>query len=300
MAKKNLSRSALEGGRNNSNKYERRQSHIQERRATRDFCNKVKIDPELALDEDPEERKIVSKEFTDKLNPMYRWLESKVGQKWSDIRSEVFEKFDIRTTAGRHILFDHLLSSVIDTLSGFDRYGNLVDPAESKLENKKKKYYFSRAWQDYYVDKNDILFKIEHKKSSFLKISEQECLELGNWLNGQMILEKGGILYWCSPNEGLWKSSWIEPGKPYDFYKKKLNYYLFDNGLHYLPGGSELAILYGNGFSITNRIHGDYWNLIEKPFSFKQRGQLSEEDAKIFRSLQTSLQEEILSFTKGR
>jgi hypothetical protein len=50
--------------------------------------------------------------FDDKLGPAYRWLEAQSGRPWNKVRSELFARFDTRTTAGRHIVFDHLLRSV--------------------------------------------------------------------------------------------------------------------------------------------------------------------------------------------
>ena len=43
---------------------------------------------------------------------MMRWLESQCGRPWSKVYAEVCERFDTRTTAGRHIVHDHLLGSV--------------------------------------------------------------------------------------------------------------------------------------------------------------------------------------------
>src|SRR6185295_4689031 len=39
-------------------------------------------------------------------------LEANCGRPWSKVRGELFARFDIRTTPGRHILFDHLLREV--------------------------------------------------------------------------------------------------------------------------------------------------------------------------------------------
>ncbi len=293
MSKKNLARTALEGGRGNGNKWERRNSHTEERAAARDFCNKVKIDPEYALEDIIEDKPKVYKGFSDKLNPVYRWLESKVGQRWNDVRSEISEKFDARTTAGRHILFDHLLSSVVDTESGFNQYGFIVDPDEAKIAETD---IYRRIYQDYYVDKDGILCEIKNNRLRYEHISEKEYREAGEWLAGRMIMEKGGVFYWCFPNDGLWKSSWHEPGQPFNQYNHSLGYYLFDNGLHDIPG----MIGWAKTPTFTGKVHSDYWKLIENPFSFKQRGQLSIEELKEFKSLKKRLQKEILEFTKGR
>ncbi len=78
MSKKNLARTAIEGGRRKGNKWDRRNSHTEERNAAREYCKKAISDPE-SVDEDLIEKKSkVYKDFTDKLNPMYRWLRSQI------------------------------------------------------------------------------------------------------------------------------------------------------------------------------------------------------------------------------
>src|SRR5580692_493657 len=123
MSSKRLSKTVIEGGRHGYNKWERRHSHAEVRAGERDYLKQVITDPELADDIDIEAVRPVMKEFTDKLAPMYRWLDTQIGRPWSEVRSEIFTTFDTRTTAGRHITFDHLLSSVVETNSGFDKFG---------------------------------------------------------------------------------------------------------------------------------------------------------------------------------
>ncbi len=54
----------------------------------------------------------VRKDFRDKLGPAERWLASQVGRPWDKVYAELRARFDIRTTAGRHVVFDHLLDWV--------------------------------------------------------------------------------------------------------------------------------------------------------------------------------------------
>lgn len=297
MSKKNLAGTTIEGGRAGSNKWDRRNSHTQERRSSRDFCNKVKIDPELADEEDIETKDKVYKEFNDKLSPMNRWIESKVGELWSEVRAEIFKKFDSRTTAGRHILFDHLLSSIVETQSGFNQYGYIVDPEiEIANNNNGENYYYRRSYHEYYVDQKGILCKVIRDRRKYEKITEADYRAAGDFLNGCMIMEKGGVLSWVCPTDGIWMASWIKPNQAYDYFKIKLNYYLFDNGLYLLHGFME----WERTPQFTGKTHGDHWKLIENPFSFRQRGPLSADELKQFKSLKKNLQKEILEYTKGR
>ena len=50
------------------------------------------------------ERGIRSKDFSDHLNPLYRWLHSKVGQPWDDVYAELSQLLEFNTLAGQHIL----------------------------------------------------------------------------------------------------------------------------------------------------------------------------------------------------
>ncbi|MBD1921427.1 hypothetical protein H6F77_10030 [Microcoleus sp. FACHB-831] len=45
-----------------------------------------------------------TKHFSDHLGPLYRWLRSKVGQRWDDAYSELCRSLDSSTITGRHVL----------------------------------------------------------------------------------------------------------------------------------------------------------------------------------------------------
>jgi hypothetical protein len=113
MSKKNLARTVIEGGRSHFNTFDRRCSHGEERARSRDVARALLCggDPEDAIFEP---RRSVDPWFYDKLGPAMRWLRSQVGRPWNKVRSELFARFDTRTTAGRHILFDHVLREVED------------------------------------------------------------------------------------------------------------------------------------------------------------------------------------------
>ena len=108
MATKDLSRTVIEGGRAGFNRWERRRSHrtvrAQERLALGGGCD---WDDVVIARRPP-----VRRAFADKLAPAERYLAAQVGRPWSKVRSDLFARFDTRTTAGRHILFDHLLRDV--------------------------------------------------------------------------------------------------------------------------------------------------------------------------------------------
>jgi hypothetical protein len=299
MSRKNLAKTVIEGGRVNSNKWDRRHSSKEERVRIKQYLHKVLQDVEHADEIIEPEREHVYKEFNDKLGPMYRWIEAQVGRSWSEVRSEISEKFDARTTAGRHILFDHLLSSIVDTQSGFDKYGYISDP-DIPITNEQR-YSHRLFFHRYYVNQDGILCKCKEYRKTYRNlhqyVTEEEYRAAGDWLAGRMIVKKEGILYWCLPMDGVWKSSWLPLYTAVDYYvKKELKYYLYDNGL-YQPAAIP-NFPYNDSY--TGKTHGDHWEYIEQPFSFRQRGPLSEEEIEQFKSLKKRLQNEILDFSKGR
>jgi len=300
MSSKRLDKTVIEGGRIKSNKWDRRYSSKNERIKNKQYLHEVVRDLEHAEEIMEPERKKVYKEFSDKLSPMYRWIESQLGRPWKEVHSEIFKKFNSDTTAGRHILFDHLLESIVDTQSGYNKYGYLVDPDKETL--KKRRLY--RGTQNYFVNEEGFLCKVAIDKKKFYremyeKVSEEEYIEIGNWLNGRMILNKDNQLYWCCPNDGLWMCSWIPLNQTHDaFTKFKLKYYLFDNGMFVINPNVELYLV-NEALNWSGKSHGDHWEFIENPFSFRQRGLLSEEEIKFFNSLKNRIKDEILSFTKG-
>ncbi len=302
MSTKNLARTVIEGGRHNGNKYDRRNSSAVERVHARQYCKQVTLDPELADEDVIEERQPIYKGFTDKLAPMYRWLDAQVGRPWSEVRSEVFTNFDTRTTAGRHITFDHLLREVVDTESGFDAYGRIADPEIPKEESSTGRYSYWSV-RDYYVDREGIFCKTPDRPypwSPPIQLQEDECKEVANWLNGRMIKEIDNKYYWLMPISGIWKCEWVN--KPQDLwsgyrFNPEFKYLLLQNGEFEKTNTGTIA---GKPYSFKTKTHGDYWEPIESPFSFRQRGERLPEDLKYFKSLNSRIQEDILSFTKDR
>ena len=111
MATKNLSRTVIEGGRTRGSKWHRRWTNGQQRTNARRVSDALVKGAGDAMTVYPA-RICAYPQFNDKLRPTKRWLGAHIGQPWDKVRSELFARFDIRTTPGRHILFDHLLPEV--------------------------------------------------------------------------------------------------------------------------------------------------------------------------------------------
>ena len=109
MARKDLSRTVIEGGRYYHNTYFRRASNRTERATTREWLDRVAVDLDEADETVPPLRPRVSKMFFDKLGPAHRWLVAQVGRPWNKVYSELCARFDTRTVAGRHVVHDHML-----------------------------------------------------------------------------------------------------------------------------------------------------------------------------------------------
>src|SRR5262245_28648881 len=108
MSTKNLARTVIEGGRTNGSRWERRHSNGPVRAGTRDAL--VRAAADSAFDDLIVPcRKRVPRHFRDKLGPARRWLAAQTGRPWTDVLSDLLRLVDTRTTAGRHLLFDHML-----------------------------------------------------------------------------------------------------------------------------------------------------------------------------------------------
>ncbi len=298
MSTKRLSRTVIEGGRRNV--WERRASTQDERAEVRDYLNRCESDPDFYDEEAEPERRVVYKEFSDKLNPMERWLAKQVGRVWADVRSEVFERFDVRTTAGRHITFDHLLREVVDTESGFDKYGRMTNPNVEVIASKRNSYVRYYGYNDYYVDENGILCENPNRGKTRRSWREpyaslEECAEVSKWLNYRIIGEKDGKLCWFAPTQGIWKAEWIKDG---DYgYGTKLRYYLRERGEYTV----RHKVVHSYGSFIENlKKSGDHWVEVEVPFSFRQSAALNSNELKYFNGLKARLKRDILSYGKGR
>lgn len=282
MSKKNLARTAIEGGRNNGNKWERRYSHSEERNAAKEYCKQAVLDPEAVDERDLIEKKSkVYKEFKDKLSPMYRWLRAQVGKPWSEVRSEVAKKFDSRTTAGRHILFDHLLRSV-ETDSTPPRWyyswrSLPVDPNTSHSQN------------DFYVDEDGILQEKKYISRKSRRPTNVNTPWIAKWLNGRVIIKTGNKIYWCAPTEyngysTEWKCEWVDVWAP-------------------------LKYLYLSYESVFNPINmkSTYKPVWKEPFAFtlgykkriaaRQDLEFSKKDYEVWKEIPLYYQEKILEYS---
>lgn len=184
MATKNLARTVLEGGRTGYEKFGRNYATRQQRRQTREYLIRVQSDPEYYLEEKEPERKKIFDGFTDKLEPVKRFLASRVDKSWPETKSLIKEKFDDRSLAGWHVVYQHIYRDIAPTINVFQC-----------------EYYI--GFYDYYIDEENILRKVHRPNRKYKSLSNEEQTrlellkrEIIKWLDYRKIGFVDGVLYW--------------------------------------------------------------------------------------------------------
>jgi len=174
MTTKDLSRSVIEGGRAPRNRWERRSSNSVQRRREAALAATLLTTADLDAVVFPV-RPVVGRWFSDKLGPAKRWLARQVGRPWNAVHSELLERFDPRTTAGRHVVYDHLLPCV-------DRDGSGRSAAFS-------------------VDRHGILRRAPRRGSHVAGPPRLPgpTEPLAEWLGGRRVGARGAHYYWFIP-----------------------------------------------------------------------------------------------------
>lgn len=175
MATKNLARTLIEGGRGWYGKYARGVSHSEERALTREFLSRGMREADGFDARAVGKRQQVPKTFEDRLAAPRRWLRSHVGRPWDKVRSEMFERFDPRTLAGRHIIFCHLLKEV------------------RRWDDPKPLYRSDR----FLIDRYGILRVIDRApREKRCHWSCSESKQLADWARGRRVGGDAFALYW--------------------------------------------------------------------------------------------------------
>ncbi len=107
MATKKLSRSAIEGGRSKASKFERRAINRNNRQNAKRTLQCAADPSDLDIQDKPH-RGWFYREFSDTLNPVYRWLDRQCGRPWADVKSDLHRRHDVRSLKGRHMIYDHI------------------------------------------------------------------------------------------------------------------------------------------------------------------------------------------------
>ena len=177
MSTKNLARTVIEGGRSNWNRKYRRKLNACDR--AREHAAVAKLVRAVDVDDAaiPARHKR-SRSFDDKLGPARRWLEHQAGRPWNRVRSELVQRFDTRTTAGRHIVFCHLLTWVDE--------GDRANTWRAELV----------------VDAHGVLRRLPRDPRRWPAPPAPLPLpaaQLARWLADRRVGARGDILFWFTP-----------------------------------------------------------------------------------------------------
>lgn len=297
MSRKNLSRTVIEGGRYDGNKTDRYISNAKERARVKNYIQEVTLDMENYEEYDVEPREHVYKGFKDKLGPMYRWLQAQVGRPWDEVRSEVAEKFDTRTTAGRHIVHDHLLSSVQTTIEA--RYGRYSVPGDETE---------SHSDHEYYVDSEGILRKKKYlgRRRYHDEVPQFDTRRIANWLGGRIVGRVGDKFFWFIPTskgekhgrrahgDYVWRTVWgsEEPFRWYWTNRNGLNWqFLHEKTTYkYNSVGQLIKDDYGNPIVVGRE---KVWEYGSKPF-FRQGRALNAKEMEFWNTVPAYYQTKVL------
>lgn len=187
MATKNLARTVIEGGRARFNKFDRRYSNRQIRRKVRQYAHRIRLDPDGGEGSAAPIREPVWRAHHDRLAAAERWLASFVGRPWNDARAEIARRFNTRTVAGQHIVFDHLLPSVLG--SGRDFSGR----------------------HDFEIDEEGVLQRLQRpRRSSPWKLPPGKLRpsprQIDAWARSRLVGRRGPGWFWFQPTGHVWKT----------------------------------------------------------------------------------------------
>ncbi len=200
MSTKNLARTAIEGGRCGHYKSEVRDLARSERAANREYIGLVKRDVEAADDLPLPKRGPSFPCFDDKLSPVRRFLESRVGKSWNKTLTMILERFDTRTTPGRHVVHDHMLKDI----------------APSKAAMEAGAHYFFNRYR-YFIDAQGVLRKAPERKREKAKVEPFDTRALVSWLGNRKVGKMGDRFVWFHPTRDgdSIQAKWTREGLSY-------------------------------------------------------------------------------------
>lgn len=191
MSTKNLARTVLEGGRYSSWKHNVNDGVRSERAGARSALRVISRDPEAADDVVVPTREKMCKRGnqTDKLSPVWAFVDSRCGKSWAKVYKEICQKFPVKSLAGYHVVFGHMLKAIKGSGTQEHLYG-----------------YFS--FEDYFIDPQGILRKNKKKrwsKNQRKKVKNWDVHKTMNWLDGHKICKVGDKYYWMdhAPEQNL-------------------------------------------------------------------------------------------------
>ena len=188
MSTKKLSRTAMEGGRAKASQCDYR---LGTRRERNHNLTRLRSSDGAFRDDDPvpmntKRSKDYGPLFADKLNPVLRYLDSRVGKSWDKTYAILREKYG----SMRKIKDFHLIDHIVRVRSFGGGY------VDTTPKNRKQSDY------NYYVDGQGILRKsppYRRWRSIRPKVDEAKLEELLKWCGDRRVGKISGKLHWFEP-----------------------------------------------------------------------------------------------------
>jgi hypothetical protein len=191
MSTKKLSHTVKDTGR--SSKKDRRFLNKEYRANERAYLDNVRKDIAFADDDKAPYKTRMWHSYRGGLNytVVYRWLHSRVGLIWNDVRSELSQ----------------------DLKSDSESFKRVVDQVENRYYHYYYKNYHtdidtdtqSYSKNEFYIDDSGILRVKEHVSRG--RLAHCDTKKVSEWLDGRVIAKVGNKLFWCKP---VGKSSWSD------------------------------------------------------------------------------------------
>lgn len=278
-----MSKTFRDGGIGGKNKYYRKIEHKSQRMLERNFCKQFLLNSEVSEKRDiaPQEP-VYSSYWCGYWKPLYRWLESNVGQNWNEVYSRLLTK--VRSFMGQK--------------KGYISINNYIRYVVNFREDCSQ----SINYNPFYVDESGLLQKrIKTSRRQYYSQfkSKSSNNEVCNWLNGRIIGYQGDKLYWFVPVSKSKKYGHCHySGSPVFKCEWGINYYgPYNNGLNY--SYLHYNIIKDNDTGeIIDRV--PVWKQIgyfTKYISSRQDKPLSNEDIEIWNGLNTYQQDQILDWS---
>ncbi len=192
MSTKNIARTVIEGGRTDRNTHERRQSNRIQRKEVRTITRSLSrlVDQESYTLPD---RPRIEKEHADKLEAAMSWLiHHGLGKTPPEIEALLLTRFNTKTIAGRHIVFEHLLLK--------------LKPVSRPSKHKKEDVFFLRkvTTRKYFAEERGF-----PRKHIFYRLGLERLFEVrhrsrvAKWSVGYNDITHRRNFYWFLPENGF-------------------------------------------------------------------------------------------------
>lgn len=242
-----------------------------------------------------------------KLSPIKKFFKSKVGEKFSDVFIDFFNKVNRHDITDTKLKTHKYLYDIVDT-SGFqefiDKLSDDHDPSSddtnSVVEAFKAYNPRSNTFYLYFVDEDGILrdSKDIDKYRPLSRITDQDMNLAVKFLSNRVIAVDNDKMYWCYPKDGIYEFRYTKPKKFSNDYK--ISIFLECYGKHV----SEIRYRYyeeSAGYFVPYNFYSRANHWVEKDYveNYVARQELSEQDIIHFNKFPDEVKEIILKLGKG-